>query len=141
MKHVFVAVVTVVLCCSAGAVAQTPPPDPIREVLPQIDVVMAHQDALALSEAQKSAIQASVLTAQGRFIPAQRRLEEAVKKLVVILRPGRIDPTRALTQLDVVLDRERAIKREQLRLMIEVKDELTPAQQEMARRFATTGTK
>jgi Spy/CpxP family protein refolding chaperone len=142
MRTLVVAVLALVLSCSTAVGAETSNgPDPLRDVLPQVDVVMAHQDALGLSEAQKNAIRASVMSAQGRFATAQHNLEDAVAKMVEILRPGRVDQTRVLAQLDVVLAREREIKRTQLTLMVEIKNELTPAQQEMARQFATTGTK
>jgi Spy/CpxP family protein refolding chaperone len=140
MKHVFVAVVTITLWCSAAAGAQTPP-DPVRDALPQIDAVMGHQDALHLSDAQKAAITNDVLNARQRFEPAQHKLQDAYAKLVEILRSERVDQTRALSQLDVVLAREREIKRLQISLMIQVKNELTPAQQEMARQYTAAGSK
>ena len=140
IRKLLAAGVSVALWCSAAVAAETGP-DPLRDVLPNIDVVMAHQDVLNLSDAQRADIVSHALAAQARFPAAQRKLEAAVGNLVTDLRPGRVDQARALAQLDGVLARERDIKRLQMTLMIEVKNELTPAQQAKALQLAATGSK
>jgi Spy/CpxP family protein refolding chaperone len=102
---------------------------------------MSHQDVLSLTDAQRTAIVSRALAAQSRFPAAQHKLEAAVGKLVDALRPGRVDQSRALAQLDGVLARERDVKRLQMTLMIEVKNQLTPEQQAKAFQLAAAGSK
>jgi Spy/CpxP family protein refolding chaperone len=123
---------TVFLAMSIGASAQTASPDPIRDALIPPDVVMSHQQELGLSDAQRAAIQSDVLIAQGHFIRWQVQLSAATSKLVDILRENRVDQTKALAQMDAVLDLERQVKHAQLTLMIQVKNELTSQQQATA---------
>jgi Spy/CpxP family protein refolding chaperone len=128
---------TSVLATSLGARAQTASPDPIRDALIPPEVVMSHQQELGLSDAQRAAIESDVLIAQGHFIRWQTQLAAATAKLVDILRQSRIDQTKALAQMDAVLDLERQVKHAQLTLMVQIKNELTPQQQATAHEFAS----
>jgi hypothetical protein len=98
---------------------------------------MTHADALNLSDAQKKAIIAHVSAAQTQFVGLQHKLEAAVDRLASILRQSRVDEPQALTQLDEVLKCERDVKRTQLALMIQVKNELTAAQQAQVRQYVS----
>jgi len=125
------------LCMANIADAQaTPGPDPIGAALIPPEVVMAHQQELGLSDAQRYAIQMDAVNAQQRFMPAQWRLAAAGEKLAEMLKQSHVDQTKALAQLDTILNLEREIKHTQLMLMIEVKNILTPQQQATARQFA-----
>jgi len=126
------------LCASSDAFAQesAPAQDPIGAALIAPDVVMAHQEALGLDAAQKSAIQTDMLEAQQRFTSAQWKLNAATEKLAGTLRQSRVDSNKAQAELDAVLDLEREIKHAQLTLMIQVKNQLTAEQQATARKFA-----
>jgi Spy/CpxP family protein refolding chaperone len=139
MTHkVIIAVLALWLCAANAARAQvTPGPDPIGAALIPPDVVMAHQQELDLSDAQRNAIQTDAQNAQQRFMSTQWQLAAASEKLAEMLKQTRIDQPKALAQLDAVLDLEREIKHTQLTLMIEVKNELTPQQQATARQFVT----
>jgi len=129
------------LCSGVVAYAQaTPGRDPLANALVSPDIVMAHQQALGLSEAQRNAIQADAQRAQQRFMSLQWRLAAATEKLLGQLNLSRVDQAKAMSALDAVLNLERQIKHAQLTLMIQVKNELTPEQQAMAHRFAA-GTK
>jgi len=134
-RKLALALLALFLAASTHAGAQTPPPDPFRDVLIPPDFVMNHQQELGLSDAQRNAIQADAQSAQEHFVRAQRQLEAAVAKLVDMLRQSRVDQAKALAQMDAVLDLEREIKHAQLSLMIQVKNELTPEQQATAHRL------
>ncbi|HMD02514.1 MAG TPA: hypothetical protein VKG44_06055 [Candidatus Baltobacteraceae bacterium] len=139
---ILAALLSLWLCAVASACAQeTPNRDPIAQTLIGPDVVMNHQQALGLSDAQKNAIQVDVLNAQARFTRAQFQLQAASEKLVELLKKSRVDQTKALAQLDALLALEREIKHTQLTLMIQIKNELTPEQQAQARQFAPSGGK
>ncbi len=128
----------------AGAPAlgqSAPASDPVAAALIPPDVVMAHQEALGLSDAQRRAIQADAQNAQARFTTLQWQLSAAMEKLVTLLSATHVDQDRAMIALDAVLAQERELKRTQLTLMIQIKNELTADQQTRARTFATSGAK
>jgi len=126
--------------CTANAQAQdTSGSDPIGSAVIPPDVVMSHQPEIGLSDAQRNAIQTDVQNAQQRFMPEQWKLAAAMEKFAAILRQSHVDQAKASAQLDAVLDLERRIKHTQITLMIEVKNELTPAQQAIARQIVAAG--
>jgi len=129
------------LCATSVLRAQETTRDPIGDALIPPEVVMSHQDALGLSDAQRSAIQADVQEAQSRFTRLQWQLAAATEKLAEILKQGRVDQAKALSQLDAVLALEREVKHTQLTLMIQVKNELTPEQQAKAQQFKGAASK
>ena len=130
------------LWVGAPAVGQSAPgSDPIAATLISPDVVMAHQEALGLSDAQRNAIQADAQSAQQRFTSLQWQLSAATEKLGTVLGATHVDQDRALAALDSVLALERELKHTQLTLMIQIKNELTPDQQTRARAFAASGPK
>jgi Spy/CpxP family protein refolding chaperone len=126
-----------VLTTTVAASPQTASPDPIRDALIPPEVVMSHQQELGLSDVQRATIESDVLVAQGHFIRWQTQLSAATAKLVDILRESRIDQTKALAQMDAVLDLERQVKHAQLTLMVQIKNELTPQQQATAHELMT----
>jgi Spy/CpxP family protein refolding chaperone len=114
-------------------------PDPMSQALIPPDVVMAHQQALDLTDAQTKVIESDVQAAQQRFTRVQWQLAAATEKLVDILKQPHVDQSKALTQLDAVLNLEREMKHTQLMLMIQVKNELTEDQQVKVRQLVEGG--
>jgi Spy/CpxP family protein refolding chaperone len=139
MKRIYVLVLLAFsLCAQAPALGQSAPAsDPIGAALIPPDVVMTHQDALGLSDAQRNAIQSDALSAQNKFASLQWQLSAATEKLATLLGSTHVEQDRALAALDAVLTLERELKHTQLTLMIQVKNELTPDQQSRARQLAT----
>jgi len=105
------------------------PPDPIAESVFPPELVLQHQDAIALSDAQKKTIRAEIKSAQGRFLDLQWALQSEVSKLVALLKPPHVDEAKALAQLGRVLDGEREVKKAQIALLVRLKNVLTPEQQ------------
>jgi Spy/CpxP family protein refolding chaperone len=131
-----------ILCATSTVVAQPPQSsDPIGDALIPPEIVMAHQDALSLTDAQKNAIQIDAQNAQAHFMTEQWKLAAATEKLAGLLQQTHVDQSKALAQLDTVLGLEREIKHTQLTLMIEVKNELTAEQQTLARQFKSSAPK
>jgi len=123
---------------SAGAAAQTTPGhDPVADALIPPEIVMQNQQALGLTEAQRTAIQNDVEAAQQRFTHLQFQLAGLSEKLVDLLRADHIDRDRARSALDAELAVEREVKQAQLGLMIAIKNVLTPDQIARARRLAS----
>ena len=133
MHFRFLAILAGCMFVATGiARADTPGNDPIGAAMIPPDVVMAHQQELGLSDAQKTAIQNDMQQAQSRFTSLQWQLSAAVEHLATSLKQPRVNENDALAQLDREQAIEREIKRTQLQLMIRVKNELTPEQQNKA---------
>lgn len=123
---------TAVLLCPMFLAAQQPQPpgpDPLTENLFPPELVMAHQKAIDLSDAQKTYIRTELLKAQTRFTELQWQLQDAMEALVSLLKQSPADESQAMSQLDKVLNSEREIKRTQISLLIRIKNKLTPEQQ------------
>jgi Spy/CpxP family protein refolding chaperone len=72
---------------------------------------------------------AEVQKAQERFSDLQRRLQEEVETLGVLLKREQVEEQAALAQFDKVLNQEREIKRAHLALVLEIKSKMTHEQQ------------
>jgi Spy/CpxP family protein refolding chaperone len=105
-----------------------PPTDPIGEALFPPELVMQHQQAIGLSEEQKTFLVAEIQKAQARFTELQWQLQHAMETLVALVREERVDEQKVLAQLDRVLNLEREIKRAQFSLLVRIRNKLTPEQ-------------
>jgi Spy/CpxP family protein refolding chaperone len=103
--------------------------DPMSRLLFPPDLIMEHQQEIGLRAEQRKAMEDEIHQAQLRFVDLQWKMKGEGEKLQAMLRASPIDETRALSQVDRVLDVEREIKKTQLRLLIRVKNELSPEQQ------------
>ena len=119
-----------VLLYPALVAAQQPAgPDPLTENLFPPELVMAHQKAIDLSDAQKAYLRGELLKAQTRFTELQWQLQDAMEALVLLLKQSSADESQVMSQLDKVLTSEREIKRTQISLLVRIKNKLTPDQQ------------
>lgn len=108
--------------------------DPLGNAFFPPELVMQHQQRIGLTGEQRAEIIRAIQEAQPRFIEAQWQLEPETAALADMVRAPRIDQQRVLAQIDRVLDIERRIKRAQLELLIQIKNQLTEQQQtELAR--------
>lgn len=90
---------------------------------------MAHQQAIGLTDRQRSAIQEALRDAQGKFIDLQFSMSGEVEKLQRLIQGTSAEEAKVLEQVDRVLNIERQIKHAQLTLMIRIKNQLTEQQQ------------
>lgn len=142
VRKIIVIVAAMWLLAASAACAQgSANSDPIGAALIPPDVVMMHQQALDLTGAQTKVIESDVQIAQQQFTRVQWQLAAATEKLVEILKQPQVDQSKALAQLDTVLDLERQMKHAQLTLMIQVKNELTQDQQVKVRQLMGAGGK
>jgi Spy/CpxP family protein refolding chaperone len=111
--------------------------DPVIENLFPPELVMSHQKAIELSDAQKTYIRGELLKAQTRFTELQWQLQDAMEGLVSILKEPSADESQAINQLDKVLSSEREIKRTQIGLLVRIKNKLTPDQQARLQKLRT----
>ena len=115
-----------------------PPSDPIAEQVLPPELILRHQKAISLSEAQKNAVIVEVKRAQGRMVDVQWDLQRALEPMVELLGQDKVDEPQLLAQLDKVLASEREIKRTHLTLAARLKNILTPEQQRTLRDLRAT---
>ena len=111
--------------------------DPVTENLFPPELVMSHQKAIELSDAQKAYIRSELLKAQAHFTELQWQLQDAMEGLVSILKEPSADESQAINQLDKVLSSEREIKRTQIGMLVRIKNKLTPDQQARLQKLRT----
>ncbi|MGH7655584.1 MAG: TonB-dependent receptor plug domain-containing protein [Gemmatimonadaceae bacterium] len=93
------------------------------------EFVMAHEDTIRLSDFQRTAIQDAVKQVQSKAIDLQFRLGAANVKLTGLLAGSTVDESAVLQQIDQVLALEREVKRAQITLLVQIKNQLTAKQQ------------
>ena len=118
------------LLLTAGtARAQLPEQDPIGHSFFAPELVMQHQEAIGLSAEQKDYLKTEIRQAQLKFTEWQWKLQDEMEKMVALVKQPRADEQQVLAQLEKVLAAEREIKREQVTLLVRIKNKLTPEQQ------------
>src|SRR5260370_40329254 len=114
----------------AGAAhAQQPNQDPMGQSFFAPELVIQHQEAIGLSAEQKDYFKTETRAAQLKFTELQWKLQDEMEKLVALAKQPRVDEQQVLAQLEKVLAMEREIKREQVTLLVRIKNKLTPDQQ------------
>ncbi len=113
--------------------------DPVSLNLFPPELVMRNQKAIELEGEQKTFIRQEILKAQTRFTELQWDLEDARETLDSLLEKGQANEQQVLTQLDKVLDAERTIKRNQIQLMVRIKNRLTSDQQAKLKQVSRKG--
>jgi Spy/CpxP family protein refolding chaperone len=113
-------------CAARG---QQPEQDPIAQSFFAPELVMQHQDAIGLSEEQKTHLKSEIREAQLKFTEWQWKLQDEREKLVGLIKQPHIEEKDALAQLEKVLAVEREIKRLQITMLVHIKNNLTPEQQ------------
>ena len=129
MKAKLLCVCALLLLLSGAARAQQPDQDPIGQSFFAPELVIQHQEAIGLSDEQKSYLKTEIRQAQLKFTELQWKLQDEMEKLVSLVKSPRVSEPEALAQLDKVLAMEREIKRAQVTLLVHIKNELTPEQQ------------
>jgi Spy/CpxP family protein refolding chaperone len=118
--------------------AQQPQPDPFAGNLFPPELIMQHQQAIGLSEEQRTFLKTELRNTQTRLADLQWSLQEEVEKLAAMVKRDQIDDGGALNLLDSVLAVEREIKRTHIGLLIRIKNRLTPEQKARLREIANT---
>lgn len=97
--------------------------------------VMRNQEAIHLTDDQRQAIQQAMVQTQGKLVELQWKLEAQQEKLTSLLSTPSVDESRALAQVDQVMALEQQVKKLNLELLIQIKNRLTPAQQDELRKL------
>jgi Spy/CpxP family protein refolding chaperone len=104
--------------------------DPLAQFFFAPDLIMSHQQQIGLTSAQRASVTQAVVHAQGAFVPAQLAVAAEVEKLQKLSDAAVVDESAVLAEVDRLLALERDIKREQLTLMIRLKNLLTQPQRD-----------
>lgn len=129
MKAGILYICAVILFAAGTAHAQQPDQDPLGQSFFPPELVIQHQEAIGLSAEQKEAFKAEIRQAQLKFTELQWKLQDEMEKLVSLVKQPHPDEQQVLGQLDKVLSTEREVKREQITLLVRIKNKLTPEQQ------------
>ncbi len=121
------------LLLPALAPAEGPSDDPLRDHLFPPELVMQNQQALNLSDEQKTFLKGELRSTQQRFTELQWKMADEMERLVALIKQPQVDEQQALAQLDKVLAAEREVKRTQVALLVRIKDHLRPEQQAQLR--------
>ena len=103
--------------------------DPLGQSFFPPELVMQNQQAIGLTDEQKSYLRMEIRDAQMKFTDLQWKLQDEAEKMVSIANQPHVDEQLALTQLEKVLTVEREVKRAQIALLVHIKNKLTPEQQ------------
>jgi Spy/CpxP family protein refolding chaperone len=115
---------------TAGAVrAQQPGEDLIGQSFFAPELVIQHQEAIGLGAEQKEYFKSEIRQAQLKFTELQWKLQDEMEKMVALAKQPHVDEQQVLAQLEKVLAAEREIKKEQITLLVRIKNKLTPEQQ------------
>jgi Spy/CpxP family protein refolding chaperone len=106
-----------------------PPDDPLARVLYPPELVMQHQQDIALKPEQRAVITKAIQDFQTRVVDLQWRMQDQSQKLASLLDKPSVDQAAALAQVDDVLGVEREVKRAHITLLIQIKNALTAEQQ------------
>jgi Spy/CpxP family protein refolding chaperone len=129
MKTGFFSICALLLLALGAARAQQPDQDPMGQSFFAPELVIQHQEAIGLSGEQKDYFKGEIRQAQLKFTELQWKLQDEMEKLLSLVKQPRVDEQQALAQLDKLLAAEREIKKEQVTLLVRIKNKLTPEQQ------------
>jgi Spy/CpxP family protein refolding chaperone len=128
--NILAACVCVIIFLAAGAAgAQQPDQDPIGQNFFAPELVMQHQEAIGMTDEQKTFLKTEIRGAQAKFTDLQWKLQDEVEKMATLVKQPRVNEQDAVAQLEKVLAIEREIKRAQVTLLVRIKNNLTPEQQ------------
>jgi Spy/CpxP family protein refolding chaperone len=119
------------LARAARAEGPSPPragDDPIAARLFPPELIMVHQQDLAIDDKQRAAILREVEKTQSAVLPIQWQMQGATGELARLLDEPKLDEGKVLAQAEKVMDLERQVKRSHLGLLVRLRNLLTDAQ-------------
>lgn len=120
----------ILLFAGGSTRAQQTDQDPIGQSFFAPELVIQHQEAIGLTAEQKDFLKTEIRQAQLKFTELQFKLQDEVEKLLALIKQPHVDEQQALAQVDKVLAAEREVKRQQVTLLVRIKNKLTPEQQD-----------
>lgn len=121
-------VLSAVVALTATLLQAQAPPDPIGGNLFPPDLIMANADAIHFTDEQRQAMQDLMEKAQPRFGEMEEALKREGEALGQLLAQAAPEEAAVLAQFDKFQDRERAMQRAQITLMLAIRGKLTAEQ-------------
>ena len=127
-----------VLASNTARTDEAPNADPLAERLFPPDLILHNGEAIELSDEKRQEILSKVEKAQARFQELEQALRKERDRMVALLDREKPDNTALLKQLEVLIDREREMKREQFGLMLSLRNMLTAKQRSRLKELRKT---
>lgn len=129
MNRTFLSLAAVLLCLPCTASGQTHDLEArLRPYLAPPDLVMRHQRRLNITAEQRDFISQKVSELQGEVFDLQWQLEDIGQMLVDAVKTSPVDVDAAMTQFDRMVEIETSIKRNHIRMLLEIRNTLTSEQ-------------
>ncbi len=109
--------------------------DPFEDVLFAPELVMQNRQRIGLTADQWATISGAIREMQREVVDLEWEMLEASQGLIELLEGERVDEAAAMELVSRVLVTENEVKELQFRLLIRVKNVLTPEQQDQLRRL------
>jgi Spy/CpxP family protein refolding chaperone len=114
-------------------------PGPFERYLFPPELIMQHQNAIGLTSEQQTALREEMQKMMAQFTDLQWQQSAETEALTALVAKEKPDEKEVLTQLDKLLNIENQIKRLQTRMLVRIKNQLTPEQQAQLRSLGKTG--
>jgi Spy/CpxP family protein refolding chaperone len=115
--------------------AQTAPDDPLGKAFFSPELVMQNQEAIGLTDAQRTGILKEMQSAQSEFMTLQWDMQKESEKLKALVEKDIPAEAEVIAQLDRLLSLESKVKHRQITLMVRIKSSLTADQQDKLRKL------
>ncbi|MDG2308083.1 MAG: periplasmic heavy metal sensor [Candidatus Binatia bacterium] len=103
------------------------------------EIIMRNQSELGLSDSQKTGIMAATRETRDALDPIQWELQEKQQSLTALVSAPTIDEAALLAQAEEVMGLEMQLKKQHLLLLVRIKNQLTPEQQQKAKSLRGSG--
>jgi Spy/CpxP family protein refolding chaperone len=114
--------------CLGAAVAAQPKSDVFKGKLFPPNVILQHQDELGLGKEQFTAIKAAVVEVQANVAEHEWDMREAYLSVMSALDESPVDEDKIMALVSNVLLAENEVKKEQMRMLIRLRNLLTDEQ-------------
>lgn len=137
MNRLMISLLMASLCAtSAWAAEGHKADDPIAARLFPPELVMAHQQHIGLTDAQRKTITGAITALQSKVVELQWAMTNEQEALVELLDRPIVNEAAALARADHLMELERRVKHEHLATLIRIKNTLKPEQQARLRALA-----
>lgn len=118
------------LVFTPALLAQAPPApnDPVGSKLFPVELIRAHAETIAVSEAQGEKMRAVVEGSREQFAGLGERWKQAGEALAKAIEEKSADSAAVMAAFDKVQDAEREVKRAQLKVLVELRNILSEEQ-------------
>lgn len=129
MKRILLTTLLLSACPLLAADVPAPKSDPFAGAFFPPEVIVQMHSQIGMTQQQLEAFQARVTKNQQQSEELRKKLESESSVLATLVKSERLEESAVLAQLDKVLDAERELKHLHIRLMVAIKNLLTPEQQ------------